>query len=513
MASLARTVVKGSALGLLNAALAIPVAYVSIPLFVTGLGYTGYGYWGLLQGFFAFLGLLTLGTTEATLYFVSRDDAEAGAAGSRSRNRALVLVVLAGCLVGGLVLAFGSGYGLGSLLRLPVGERAGFERLLLPAAVYWCCQFWCAWLQLLPRARHEYGVLTLNQIAMTLAVPLLGWMGMVLGNGDVRTFLWGQAVAWAGGALSIHGWNARHKQPLDLRPGFDPDVLAEVGRYARWAFAFSLSIVILNSSDRLLLAPLGVAALAGYTAASNLTTLRVYSVNGLISSTLLPALARIKEGVEMDRLRRGFSVSLRAIGFFWAALLLPLAAWGDHFMAVWLHNQALADATYPALRLLCCGAFFGALASGCHAALLGTGRPRVAAITGLAGGALGLVLAIPAIPRFGIAGAALVGLGGNALAYLLRMLSMEKTLFGRSLAPLVLELGLAFVGLGLAYSFLRLASPSIDHAGQALTVAIMVSSAGLMLIVGVGLDALCSTIRARPSLWATLAALRTSPEA
>ena len=37
---------------------------------------------------------------------------------------------------------------------------------------------------------------------------------------------------------------------------------------------------------------------------------------GTTVAYLLPALARIKEGVEIDRLRRGFSVSLRAIGFF-----------------------------------------------------------------------------------------------------------------------------------------------------------------------------------------------------
>jgi O-antigen/teichoic acid export membrane protein len=507
VASLARTVVKGSVLGLLSAVLAIPVTLVSVPLFVRGLGSEGYGYWGLLQGFFAALSLLAVGTTEATMYFVSRDDAEAGSAGARSRTRALALVVMAGCLVGGLVLVCGPGYGLGGLLRLPAAQRPGFERLLLPAAVFWCCQFWCFWLQLLPRARHEYGVLAMNQIALVLAVPLLGWAGMLLGNGDVRTFLWGQALAWAGGALSIHVWNARHRQPLDLRAGFDPEVLAEVGRYARWAFVFSLSVVVLNSADRLLLASLGAQALVGYTAASNLT-LRVFSVTGLMISSLVPALARIKEGLEMDRLRRGFSVSLRAIGFFWAALLLPLAAWGDHFMAVWLRDPALADATYPALRLLCCGAFFGALASGCHAALLGTGRPRQAAITGLAGAALGLGVAFFAIPRYGIPGAALLGLAGNALAYLLRLAFMEKARFGRHLAPLALELVLGFALLAALYVALRLLAPYLQGFGLALTVGVMVASAGVLMALGLGLDALCSSLRARTSLWHILAALK-----
>jgi O-antigen/teichoic acid export membrane protein len=507
--SLARTVVKGSVLGLLGTLLGIPIAFLCTPLFLNGLGATGFGYWGLLQGFFAALSLFAVGTVEATLFFVARDDAQAGGAAERSRTRALALVVAAGCLAGGLVLAFGPAYGLGSLLRLPVAEQGGFERLLLPAAAFWCCQFWCFWLWLLPRARHEYGVLAWNQIALAVAVPLLGWAGMVLGSGDVRTFLWGQALAWAGGALSIHAWNARHKQPLDLRPGFDSEVLADVGRYARWALVFNLSIVVLNSSDRLLLAKLGVGALAGYTAASGLT-MKVYAFTGSMSAALIPALARIKEGLEMDRLRRGFSVSLRAIGFFWAALLLPMAAWGDHFMAVWLRNQPMADAVYPALRLLCCGAFVGALASVCHAALLGTGRPRLAAVTGMVGAAFGLAVALLAIPRFGMAGAALLGLGGYALAYLIRVGYMEKTLFRRPLAPLALELGLALVGLGLAYAALRSAAPRLASAGLVLTAGIMVASAILMLVLGLGLDAACSALRDRPSLWETLARLRAS---
>jgi O-antigen/teichoic acid export membrane protein len=510
--SLARTVVKGSALGLLVQVLGIPIAFLFTPLFLNGLGSTGFGYWGLLQGFFAALNLFAVGSTEATLYFVSRDDALAGGAAERSRNRALVLVVLAGCCAGGLVLALGPGYGLGSLLRLPAGERAGFERLLLPAAAFWCGQFWCSWLWLLPRSRHEYGVLAWNQMGLALAVPLLGWLGMTLGHGDPRAFLWGQAVAWAGGAVSIHAWNAFHKRPLDLRPGVDAEVLAEVGRYARWALVFNLSIVVLYSSDRLLLAKLGVGALVGYSAASAIT-MRVYSATGQLSSTLLPALARIKEGVETDRLRRGFSVSLRAIGFFWAAMLLPLAAWGDHFMAVWLRDPALADATYPALRLLCCGAFFGALASGCHAALLGTGRPRLAALTGMAGAALGLAIAVPAIPRFGIAGAALLGLGGNALAYGLRVGYMEKTLFGRPLAPLAMESALGLSALAGAYWALRLAAPMLEGAGLTVTVGMMLGCAALVLVLGLGVDAICSAIRDRQSLWGTLLALKTRHQA
>jgi O-antigen/teichoic acid export membrane protein len=505
--SLARSVVKGSALGLLVSALAVPVVFVSTPLFLDGLGPAAYGYWFILQSIFSGLNLLMVGTAEATTYFVARDDSEAAGPEARSRNRALFLVVLCGCAAGVLILALGPGYGLSALLRLPPLERPAFDRLLAPAAALWAFQFWCNWLWVLPRARHEYGVLFLNQAALTVAAPLLGWAGMRLGGGDAAYFLAGQALAWAGGSLSLHGWNFRHKTPLDLRPGFDAQVLAEVGRYARWAFVFNLSVMVLLSSDRLLLASLGAAALTGYSIASSLTQ-RVYAVTGTLINSLVPAMARIKEGLELERLRRGFSVSLRAVGFFWAAMLLPLAAWGDHFMAVWLGKPELAAATYGSLLLLCCGAFLGSLAAACHVALMGSGRPRLAALTGLAGAGLGLVVAVPAISRFGVPGAACLGLAGNAAAYLSRVLFMEKFRFKRPLGPLLAEMALAFAALAAAWAGLRAAAPALAGAGRTLTIAAMLAAAGLILLAGLGLDSLLSGHRGRPSLLATLAGLR-----
>jgi len=507
MSSLARPVVQGSALGILQATLGIPVALVSIPLFLRGLGPTGFGYWGLLQGFFSALNLLSVGTTDATLYFVARDDSEASGPGARARTRALFLVVLLGCAAGGLILLLGPAYGLGALLRLPGRERGGFERLLGPAAALWCCQFLCLWLQLLPRSRHEYGVLTRTQIGLTLAAPLLGWAVLQLFAGDERAFLWGQAAAWAAGCAGLLAWNARHPEPLDLRPGADAPALREVAAYARWAFVFMLSVVVLNSADRILLAGLGAEALVGFTVAVSLTQ-RVYAVTGLVTSSLQPALARIREGVELERLRRGFSVSLRALAFFWAALLLPLAAWGDRFMAAWMKNPALADATYPALLLLCVAAYFGALASGCHAALLGTGRPRQAAVTGLAGAAVGLAVAIPAIARFGVPGAALLGLVGNALAFALRIGFMEKARFGRPLAPLALEAALGLGVLGGAWALLRRAAPLLAGSGLAVTAGSMLLTAGLLLALGLGLDTWLSPLRGRSSLLQILQGLR-----
>jgi O-antigen/teichoic acid export membrane protein len=257
---------------------------------------------------------------------------------------------------------------------------------------------------------------------------------------------------------------------------------------------------------------LGGASLAAYTAASSLTQ-KVYAVTGQMAASLLPALARIKEGVEIERLRRGVSVSLRALGFFWAALLLPLAAWGDHFLEVWLHNPALAQEAYPALLLLCVGAYFGALASGCHAALLGSGRPRLAAVTGLAAAGLGVAVAIPAIAHMGVAGAALLGLVGNLVAFVLRVAIMEKARFGRSLLPLFLEMILGLLLLTAAFYLMRLAAPRFEGLGLILTVTLMCFSAGMIAVFGLALDLGVSKFRERPSLLNSLMALRGAPSA
>lgn len=505
--SLTKSVVKGSSLGLLGAGLAIPVALISTPLFLGGLGEAGFGRWGLLQGVFAALNLLSAGSFEASMYFISRDHDSGKTKKARARTRVLAFCVGIACVLGGLVLYLGPAYGLGGLLRLPEAERADFEALLPASALFWCLQFWCFWLQHLPRARHEYGILTLNQISLTVLAPLFGWLGLVLSHGDARWFLAGQAMAFGLGVLSLLMWNARHKKPLDLRPGFEKESFAEVWKYARWTLVFLLSVMLLNSSDRLLLGGYGAAALAGYTVASSLTQ-RVYAVTGVMTVTLLPALARIKEGVELERLQRGFSMSLRALGFIWAALLLPLAAWGDHFMAVWLKKPELAAAAYPALLLLCCGAYFGALASGCHAALLGSGRPRLAAVTGLAGAALGMALAIPALRAWGPAGAAMLGLGGNAAAFVLRAAVMERSRFSRPLLPLFAESLAGFALLALAWRLMRALAPSLSELGFSATAAVMLLGAAILMGLGVALDEWMSRLRGRLSLLESLLSLK-----
>jgi O-antigen/teichoic acid export membrane protein len=503
MASLSRSVMKGSVLGLLAQGLALPIGLVSVRLYVDGLGYAGFAHWGLLQSVFAALNLLSVGTTEATMYFVARDSADPLSESSRSRTRVLFFLVMSGCLAGGLALALGPYYGLAALLGLPAPERADFDRVLLPAAALWCCQFWCLWLQLLPRARNEYGVLTWNQVALTLAVPLLALCGLKLSGGSEAWFFWGQAAAWALGCLSLHVWNQRHAQPLDFRPGLDKAVLGEVGQYTRWAFVFMLSMVLLNSTDRFLLTGLGDRAMTGYTVATSLT-LRVYAVSGMMTATLLPAMARIKEGMEIERLRRGFSLSVRALGYLWAALLLPLAAWGDQFVSVWMKKPDLAAEVYPALVLLCCGAFFGALASACHAALLGSGRARLAAVTGVAGGLAGLAVALWAVPRYGLAGAALLGLCGNATAFALRLAFMERARFGRPLWPLAAEAFLGLASVAALYVLLRLLAPTLASMGSAALVAAMLSCAALLLLLGLSVDALISPFRDRQGLYQAL---------
>jgi O-antigen/teichoic acid export membrane protein len=501
MPSLTRVVLKGSLLGVLGSALAVPAALISTPLFLKGLGIRGYGYWGLLQGVFAAFNLLAVGTAEATLYFVSKD--EPGDDEGRLRSRALAAVILAGCLVGGLLLVTAPWTGVARLLGLPEEELGAFERLLPAAAGFWCLQFWGTWLQLLPRARHEYGVLTASQVALTVLIPLFGWMGMTAGGGDGSLFIWGQAVAWGLACAGLLVWNAREARPLDLRPGWDREGLTQIGRYARWAFAFNLSVVALSWADRLLLAKMGTEVLAGYSVATSLT-LRILGVLGLVTTTLMPAVARIREDQEPERLRAGFSVSVRAVGLLAAAMLLPLAAWGDRFLAVWLKDEALAKTTYPALLLLCVGVYYGSVASACHAALLGTGRPRLVAVTGLGGAVVGVGLAWWAIPVWGLPGAALVGLAGNAVAFALRLGFMEKIRFGRPLLPLALEQALAIAALGGAYAALRVFSPRLASVGLMGMVAVMAAAVFSVLGLGIVVDAVAARIRRRTSLFAVL---------
>jgi O-antigen/teichoic acid export membrane protein len=471
--NLGRKIAGGVALGSLNLGLSAVVMLVATPLILRELGDVGYGLNGLMTASFGVLNLLAFGGQEATLYFSSKDGAEA-------HTRALGLWHLFGACLGlALFWGLGSLLGLGEILGLKAAESSAFDQALAAGGFFWAAQFICNWLWMLCRARLRFGLMNSYQACISVLGPACGLMA-AHHFGGLIPFLWAQAAVWWLGALCLLPW---------MKGLFGKGIAApwrEIWAYARWAMLFSLSFVALQYADRFFVAPFGAAAVAAYTLASSLYQ-RGISAFGMLPSLLVPAISRM-EGEDLSRAKRAYGLSLRLSAVLAMAGFLPLMGLGDAFLGAWLPgHEALVARAFPVLFLLSAAGCLGAMSMILHSVLLGLGRAKQVALTGLAGAALGYAAAALALPALGIEAAAFCGLVGYASIYTLRLVISERRVFGRALLPLAREHALMLAGASLAVFLLRQASPFIRGLPLALVLLALAASA-----LGVALSALAA---------------------
>ena len=411
-------------------ALSLAVTLVITPQIVARLGASAFGLYGLFVATYGFVNLMALG--EATLYFSAREDPGAV-------TRALALWHLAAGIVGVLLIAFvARALGLGGRLGLAGPDAAAFEGALTAGAALWATQFYCNWLWNLCRARLRFTLLAIHQALLSVAAPLFGLLAA--GSYGLNGFLWASALAWGLGTLALLPFLRSV-----LASGSRAVALAELLRYGRWTIIFGISVVLMQSADRLLVAGFGAVSLAGYALASSLYQ-RAVSAFGLLPTLLTAAVSRMQGGGELERAKRAYGLSLRFTAIAALAVFLPLWGLGDVFLNAWLpQNPPLALMAYAPLRIFCAAGLLASLSGVLHAVLLGLGYPRQVALTGLVGAAFGFSVAWLCLPSLGLQSAALSGLVGYASVYALRLVISERRVFGRKLGPLALEHGLLFL--------------------------------------------------------------------
>ncbi len=474
--NLGRKIASGALLGGLNLGLGALVMLLATPLIVRELGVQGYGIYGLMLAAFGILSLLSFGGQEATLYFCAKD-------GSAAHARALGLWHLAGAL-GGMALFWigGKALGLGRLLGLNEAEGKSFEDALLSGSAFWAAQFFCNWLWNLCRARLHFTLLGSHQALLTVIAPISGLVAAHL-YGGVAAFLWGQAAAWALGSLILLPW-MRGLFGFSLSAPW-----AEIWAFSRWALLINLSFVALQSADRFFVASFGAAALGAYSLASSLYQ-RGISAFGLLPTLLIPAISRMEKG-DSGRAARAYGLTLRLGAVLTLAGFLPLMGLGDAFLLAWLpNNPEMAALAYGPLFLLSAAGCLGALSSVLHAVLLGMGRARQVALSGLCGAGIGYAAAWLAMPSLGFEAAALCGLAGYASIYSLRLFISEKRVFKRALFPIALEHSALLCGAALAVLALRQFAPYLMGRSLPLQLAALCASAALIAALAMAADAI-----------------------
>jgi O-antigen/teichoic acid export membrane protein len=492
--NIGRKLASGSALQFLNLALSALLMLAATPLIINVLGESGWGIFGLLQAAMAVMNLISLGGMEATLYFAAKEG-KAGAAAARF----LALWHLAVSAIGFLILwGLGSALELGHRLGLPEGEASAFDNALLATACFWVGWFYCNWLYNLCRASMSFKLLAVHQALLSTALPIAGiWAAKQWGG--LLPFVWSQAILWGLGSLILAAFILRGLGGGKAKP-------AEIFSYGRWSFGFGLGVVAMQSADRFFTAPFGATAAAAYTTASAFYQ-RALSGFGTLPTLLVPAVSRMesKDKKGLARISRAYGLSLRFSSIVILAAFLPLMGFGDLFFLAWLNrggpdHSAMASGAYRAMLLLGIAGILGSLSMILHGVLLGLGRAKQVAVTSLLGAAFGYILAWKEMPSLGPNAAALCGLAGYALVYLLRLILSEWKVFGRDIWPIAFQHGLLALAALVAFLALRFVAGLLGHPSLIRTLVLMGLASLLLAVCGLAADALISRLNQRESV-------------
>jgi len=286
----------------------------------------------------------------------------------------------------------------------------------------------------------------LNFVRITGSVlRLAGGLAVILWSRSLTAYLvWLAMAAVVEIALYVAA-SLRFAGEVSLWPGFSTAAVRRVWRFSLGMNAMSILILVLNQSDRLLIARLlPIEALGHYSVAHTLAA-GLSVVHGTVTTALFPALARsVTRGADAavsgQHAKGGrllmYLVSLPASGFvFYAPEMLHL----------WVSTEA-AGASARALALLAVGFWLNAAVSISYTLAIAAGATRVPVTIHVVGALMYVPLLYLSILHFGIDGAPVAWVALNVyyilvlLPWALRSVARQRPLpwASRNLAPFVL---------------------------------------------------------------------------
>lgn len=409
------------------------LSFLLLPLMVRGLGLEGYALYTLMGTFTGYLGLLTLGSGNTVVKFVSERRGRGDADGVRSAAALGLGLHSVGVLAGACVLFAARGWLTDVLLRVTPAARADAAFLVgaaASAAVFASLlQFAVAVNQGLQRFALANVVLVVQSVLVLGGSALLVWLGFGLRSLAVY-FVAAHAVLCA---LALPpAWAALPPAGSAPRAGAAPRAEGLRGEFASFALHTFLAQLAWSATfqwDRLVLgARLPLADLTYYLVPAMLLQ-KLSSLPSSVMVSLFPMISEMEGRGEADALARvylrggQFVLWLVVPGFVLLGLLAP------QFLSLWLGGDFSAKGVWP-LRMLAVGYFFNMLGALPTTAASGRGRPAYTAGYQAAQAALCLAGWVVFIPRWGLAGAALSFALAQAFASVPFVWLVSRDLFG-----------------------------------------------------------------------------------
>jgi O-antigen/teichoic acid export membrane protein len=398
----ARALTRDTALNLVGQLAPLAVAFMALPVTISGLGSDRFGILGLAWAILGSAGMVDLALGRAVTKFASsalaRDDRRAAAVATLNAARAQVILGFAGALS----LAALTPWLVNSILRVPI-ELAGETRAVfwlvaaaIPAVLVTGC------FRGLLEALGRFDLVNLQRCtygSLTFAIP---WLGVVLGWN--LTAITGMLVAARFASAATHATAAATVLPA-LRRAHAGKRMSEVVLFGGHVTAANLILSLHRLTDQFLVGAFSTLAAVGQFSVASEIALRLAVIPSSVIGASFPALAAATtsrdEAAQRSITRRTASFLLLLMGPPCAVLVLaahPILEW-------WLGEEMAAAAATP-LQLLVVGAFVSSFAGIAVATLQASGKPEVVTRLRLWFAAPFFLVQLWTVATWGIVGAA-----------------------------------------------------------------------------------------------------------
>jgi O-antigen/teichoic acid export membrane protein len=377
---------------------------VITPIFVHYLGVTQYGIYALSGVLFSFISILDFGVGPTLLKFVSEHAARGQLRDLNATVAAsLVFYALIG-VVGLITAATIAAFFVGDLFHLSGDLRSTAEFVLLVSGVSFLLSMLLSGLSSVPAGLQRFDLLTIVGFAIQTPVAVANILVLHLGFGLRGVTIVG-AAAPAVGLVVFVILNRRLIPGFRPIPQWNPQLLKRVFSFSAWAFIANLSGTILFQLDKIFIGTLSnVRAVTFYTVPGSVAQ-RLHSASSSLSVVVLPLASDLLARGETERVKELYRRGTRFVALFVCSIGIPLFVFAHDILHYWLGSDFAAEST-GVLRLLVVTYAILALTAVPYYVVMAAGKPRVAAIYGLAAAALNITLIVALIPPFGIVGAA-----------------------------------------------------------------------------------------------------------
>ncbi len=405
-----------------------------IPFLVRKLGTDGYALYCMLGIVGAYLALLSLGATSATLKFVAELTAAGKTAELRGILRTSLLMHLGGAGSGALAVAFFGGSLATRFFSIPLAWQGPAERLFAYAAAGAVFMSLNRMGLAILQGLQKYSLV--NAFVLLESAAMLGGSVLLLQAGKgivaisalfvcIQTLLCIMSLGAASGLLSL--WSAR-----------DPDDKSCIEhnrkfvKYGLVNFAGSLAYSIPFQADRAFIGYLLPISQLTYYLIPAAIMQKFWVIPGIISNTAFPLFSELHGRNDQAALRRVYCKCSQLV--LWSVLpgFTLLMVVTPQFLTLWLGPEFSLYGTWP-LRFLLLGYLVHFMAAVPGAAITGTGHLlRYGTAASVAFASACCVFWLFLVPRMGITGAALGFMLANVIAFVPYIQFTNARLFGMS---------------------------------------------------------------------------------